>query len=308
VLVSPATSQAEAIQKATGTSDVISAVKGHRGGGHAMSFQDANGNTVDVPADASQGVSIGLGSGRSITMGVANSQGAAGAVTNTTGTTTYVNAKAHTTTAVQLTADGVRQAVLLDSPAAGTSFTIPLTLPVGTNLVSDGKGGYDVTASASGVTAVIGNVNAPWAKDAKGKPLATSYGLKGGTLTQIVNTKNATYPIAADPTIYLTCGIATCSYYFSKAETVKLHSYASTIGYGKDLGATMCGLIALVGGPVGVIGTVACVAYMVTEGHFLSSALSNAAVTKGCLRIRVSRLGGLAAAFYSDHTSYCKAS
>ena len=45
--------------------------------------------------------------------------------------------------------------------------------------------------------------------------------------------------------------------------------------------------------------------YLVTEGTFLYNAIIHAADDNGCLRIRYSAAGGLAAAFYDDHSTYC---
>lgn len=47
----------------------------------------------------------------------------------------------------------------------------------------------------------LGGIDAPWAVDADGQPLPTHYEISGSTLTQVVDTTGATFPVVADPTV-----------------------------------------------------------------------------------------------------------
>jgi hypothetical protein len=79
--------------------------------------------------------------------------------------------------------------------------------PDGSVIVSDQQGN------------VIGSFARPWAKDATGKNLATEYVLTGSTMTQIVKTDGAQFPVTADPRY--TWGWVTGTIYFNKNETKK---------------------------------------------------------------------------------------
>ncbi|MEZ2370861.1 hypothetical protein [Arthrobacter sp. RCC_34] len=63
----------------------------------------------------------------------------------------------------------------------------------------------------------VNNILPPWAKDATGKSLPTSYTVSGNTLVQKVDHRGAAYPVVADPEYG--CGVPWCSIYFNRGET-----------------------------------------------------------------------------------------
>jgi len=67
--------------------------------------------------------------------------------------------------------------------------------------------------------AVVNYLDTPWAHDANGRQLPTSYTVEPGSnvVTQHVNTTGAAFPVTADPSTG--CGIGWCSVYFNRAET-----------------------------------------------------------------------------------------
>ena len=65
--------------------------------------------------------------------------------------------------------------------------------------------------------AVVGSISEPWARDAAGRELSTSFTVSGNTVTQHVDTTGAVYPVIADPK--WTWGIVTGTVYFNKHET-----------------------------------------------------------------------------------------
>ncbi|KQZ22328.1 hypothetical protein [Microbacterium sp. Root553] len=99
--------------------------------------------------------------------------------------------------------DGVRVMSLLDEGESSASFTVDL--PKGATLTPNG-GGFDVVVDAGGTRISLGQIEAPWAVDANGTKLSTSYTLAGDTLTQSVNTEGAAYPIVADPAVTVGVG------------------------------------------------------------------------------------------------------
>jgi hypothetical protein len=159
------------------------------------------GGAVDVPKDPSNDVMVTTPSGQRIGIGIPNGDTARDARTTASGTTAYTDPASNSATAVQATTDGVRQLFTLNNADAPTDFTVPLTSPDGAVLNEDGAGGYDLNSSpnAYGVATTIVHIDAPWAKDATGKSLATSYSIKGTTLTQHIATTGAVFPVVADP-------------------------------------------------------------------------------------------------------------
>ncbi|MCX5151822.1 hypothetical protein OHB36_34600 [Streptomyces sp. NBC_00320] len=184
------------MQKATGTTDI--APDSTRG---KVMATDRGLVTVTTPASADGRVSVAASDGSAVTMTLPAAVDAAG-TTSAAGTTVYPNAAAHTDLAAQATVDGgARALVTLKSADAPTTQRFDLGLPDGAGLIADGTGGYDIVTSAGGAGVVVrGHIDAPWAKDANGKAVPTSYSLDGNTLVQAIETgPDTAYPVVADP-------------------------------------------------------------------------------------------------------------
>jgi len=93
---------------------------------------------------------------------------------------------------------GARVMSLVENGDSSARFAIDL--PANTALVQSGDG-YSIVGSAGEARITLGQIHSPWAVDAVGKKLPTSYTLEGSTLIQHVVTDGATYPIVADPLI-----------------------------------------------------------------------------------------------------------
>ncbi|MCM3778401.1 hypothetical protein [Microbacterium hydrocarbonoxydans] len=59
----------------------------------------------------------------------------------------------------------------------------------------------DGSVSVSDARGFIAGIESPWAVDAAGRSLDTHYEISGSTLTQVVDTTGATFPVVADPTV-----------------------------------------------------------------------------------------------------------
>lgn len=59
----------------------------------------------------------------------------------------------------------------------------------------------DGAVSVSNADGFLGGIEAPWAVDAEGQSLPTHYEISGSTLTQVVDTTGAAFPVVADPTV-----------------------------------------------------------------------------------------------------------
>lgn len=120
--------------------------------------------------------------------------------------------------------------ITIDSAAAASTFEFPLTIPSGDSLQETADGGFDVVHDVGGgVGITIGHLDAPWARDAVGRPLPTAFRLHGETLVQAVDTGSATFPVVADPKI--TWGWVTGTIYFSRQETASIAVYGASSGF-----------------------------------------------------------------------------
>jgi hypothetical protein len=129
--------------------------------------------------------------------------GSASATPRSQGTAHMYDGVAPATSEAIYAASGSAQmlAMMLDSTAP-TTQNYRLGLPAGTRVVREGAGFSIVSAGR-----VIGTIDAPWAVDANGRKLPTSYTLNGTILSQHTDTTGATYPVVADPRITIGLGV-----------------------------------------------------------------------------------------------------
>jgi hypothetical protein len=142
----------------------------------------------------------------------------------------------NTNVAVQSIEDGVRFIAVAKDASAPKQTSFKLNVPADTQVVpaSDGETGFDLiqpikndqgsTTDEDGDaygTLTLGHLDAPWAKDANGKDVPTTYALDGATITQTVTpAADATYPLVSDPK--WTWGWVSGTVYFNKSETTKM--------------------------------------------------------------------------------------
>jgi hypothetical protein len=219
------------VQAVTGVSDVVSTAQSDKNADSAVVARVAGGS-VDVPKAPTEGVTITTSSGARIGIGVPNADTARRAATSTGGTTVYLNPASNTATSVQVTTDGgVRQLFTLNDSSAPVDYPVPLTLPAGAQLVSNDAGGYDIVArSALGGAEPIASIAAPWATDAGGRSLPTRYSVSGDVLTQHIDTRNARFPVVADP--HYTWGWISGTVYFNRSETARIARSSSAASLG----------------------------------------------------------------------------
>ena len=212
---------------------------------------DSNGMSISLPEKASgqillskNGVSLGVGIPYSSSAGNAQNIGDA--------TTVYSGGAPDVAVAAQADTTGAREAVVITGPSAPTTYSFPLALPAGASLVPDssGDGGYTIQSTASsGADVQYGTVAAPWAKDANGNPVATSYSVQGNDLVQTVDfTSSTAFPVVADPSITF-------------GWSVYLNVHYSDVKY---LHSVWAGLVATFG--LTVAGYYACIGLALTTG------------------------------------------
>ena len=158
----------------------------------------------------------------------------------------------------QVTAEGTVQVVnIATAPRDTHSFDIATSIPEGSH--------WELAASGSlTLLDTLGNTLAatdtPWAIDADGKYLPTSFTLSGDTITQTVDTANAAFPVVSDPSLWwvigtsalcaaeiasLAVGAAKVVAAFAKADKIVKASKAVVKSY-KALGGTMKSVVDLV--------------------------------------------------------------
>jgi hypothetical protein len=180
--------------------------------------------------------------------------------------------------AVQPTGRGaVRILVTMNNRRAPANYDFPLTLPAGAELLPDGRGGFDIVlVPAKSPLIGIGHVAAPWASDAQGKPVATSYTLRGHTISQRIEVNAHTaYPVVADPSI----GVGWYIYVkYSKSEVASVAQKSWWAGASAAAGYA-CGMIPAVGW--GAVAKLGCAVYVAVNWYVVNGWFSEAN-SRGC--------------------------
>jgi len=97
---------------------------------------------------------------------------------------------------VQETAMGIRIMTVIGDVSAPSSYSYTLDVPRGTLLVEN-EAGFSLESGEN----LLGTLQKPWAYDAAGNAVPTSYGWADGVLTQYVDLTSASvqFPVIADP-------------------------------------------------------------------------------------------------------------
>jgi hypothetical protein len=120
----------------------------------------------------------------------------------------------------------------LEDASAPTAFDLAVSLPPGARLVAnDALGAIFVVDRHDDVIGVFAR---PWAVDADGMAVPTSFEIVGTTLRQHVDHRGAAYPVIADP--QYTWGWVTGTAYYSRRETKNMTS----LTYGATVVAGLC--------------------------------------------------------------------
>jgi hypothetical protein len=139
------------------------------------------------------------------------------------GLVTYSAKQASVAYAHQRTGQIARALTIIKDSSAPTEYRFPISAPEGSMLeVEDDDG----TVLIYNNDIYLGEIDLPWAKDANGNAVPTSYRVEGMTLIQTVNHAGAAYPVVADPALKLQCEWwkAMCRLIFSKKLTKKIYN------------------------------------------------------------------------------------
>jgi hypothetical protein len=203
------------------------------------------GSVVELPKDPTDGLSLTSADGASIEIGLPGATNADDGVRQASGEVVYADALPDVAVAAQATPDGgMRALVVIDGPQAPTEYRFPMTVPVGARLEPMSGGGVSVERADG---SPLGVFSAPWAYDAAGKPVPTSYRIEGTTLIQTVDHRGAAYPVVADPSwlSVLKCTGAIvwvlASSVFAVAKLTKIKSAVKALGGAKETAKLLLG-------------------------------------------------------------------
>lgn len=119
--------------------------------------------------------------------------------------------------AVQADGSSARIHTVLNDASAPDEYRYTIA-GVTPELQSDGT--VVLTGDAEGVSVDFAEVAAPWAYDAEGRPVPTSYRIEGDAIVQELDLSgDISFPVVADPWIQADCGIITCTVRFNRATT-----------------------------------------------------------------------------------------
>lgn len=188
----------------------------------------SNDMAVTISQNPSEGVTLtkqSSGGNQSITIGIADSAQHTGELAND-GSVVFQGNNRSTSHSVQVMEEGVQIHNVMENADAPIEFVHKLTLPEGAKLLkasevplssddaatagesqpkvdelTNGAQSSDPFVIVDQDNKLIGGFAEPWAKDAKGAEVPTSYEVRGNSLVQKVDHKqeNVQYPVVADP-------------------------------------------------------------------------------------------------------------
>jgi hypothetical protein len=181
------------------------------------------------------------------------------------------------TTYVQDRGDGFALIARLDRPGGSVMFKD--LLKPGQRFEAANNGGLVILEANN----VIATVDAPWAVDATGHPLPTSYAVDGTTLVQTVDTSGAQFPVLADPSVkpgYHVVPVFYIQYTWSETWYIKNNI---------SQGVTGANLLCTRTGPAAPV----CVFLASYYGNDIKNTVEAAIAHKKCLKMRVPTTPGL---------------
>lgn len=251
------------------TQDQGSALTAALPDGSSVSIPDAADGAVTLAAEGKETISVSLPEQAAVTApDVADD-----------GTVVYEAAGSGVDVAVQaLTTGDVSIQTVLASADSARSFTYTVD---GLTPIRRPDGGVDLISVSTDVgtpAMFVGEFKAPWAFDANGKVVATSYVVEGNTVTQVVEvTADTAFPVVADPTYGHTYGIPTAYLNWSETKTAANPDYKAL--------TLIC---ATVGAALGAWAGVLCGANMYTLNNTAIRAVNNGKCMKIVLGVGVS--------------------
>ncbi|GAA1117503.1 hypothetical protein GCM10009582_13400 [Arthrobacter flavus] len=167
--------------------------------GNGVAFSTDDGDVTTVPTTSDLPVVIGAGTTSPIEVALPFPETTEDASITSDDSVIFDHGNGASTVPVVKLDGSVQITTVIESPEAPTEYQYVLTLPAGGSLQQLDDGGIfilDQNGDRQGVIAP------PWAKDANGKEIATSYLVEGNVVTQTVahtQAEGLAYPVIADP-------------------------------------------------------------------------------------------------------------
>lgn len=216
------------------------------------------------------------------------------------GMTVYQVTDTAASTVVQPTDSGARFMTVISGPFAPSDYRYNLDVPAGGSVVQNPDGSISVRDEQGDQVAGIAP---PWATDANGKSLPTSYSVDGTEITQHVTLGGAAFPVVADPAVTVDCGWITRSYYLSRAVTKKIADKLAR--YQNASTATIAAIAGAACAPATSVAAAICAGAGAIYGGFMVDQFLAAKRQNKCIRYRVLR-GGSLGGIYVDGSGFCK--
>lgn len=250
---------------------------------------DGVGSVTELKADrASADIEY---AGTSITVTLAAGDGEK--VASTAHSSTFEDVAPATDAEVRTVPGGAQFFSVMQDASAGSQQRYVLGLPAGTRLLPAGDGGYVLV---DGAGAAVGRIDAPWAVDAAGKSLATSFALDGDVLVQSTDLTGAAFPVVADPKVSFGLGIYVR---YQRSEVKDFKDKGKFVGAAALMGAA-CGKI-----PVGWL-AVACGASLAVVSSSVLGTFENASKKDRCVELKFNYQGIITEWKTKAKGSWCK--
>lgn len=154
--------------------------------------------SFEVAEQAAAAVVIADDDSENLSIALPNVGAQAGTTTSDATAVVYSSGTSDTSLAVQAFQEGAQISTVIETASAPTSFTYGVDVPAGGSLRDTGDGGI---ALLDGAGVPVGYMAAPWARDATGNTVQTSYLVSGNNVIQTVShrTPGVSYPVVADP-------------------------------------------------------------------------------------------------------------
>ena len=238
------------------------------------------GGVVEIPVDAADPLVLDGVSGE-VAVELPVVPGVGDGVVDESGAVVFESEVSPVSLAAQATDDGGLQVlVVIDDATAPTEYRFDMTVPAGASLIPTGDGGAAVIA-ADGAPLI--QIAPPWAIDANGTEVDTSYRFDGSTLIQHIDHVGATYPVVADPKLSYGWSVYVK---FSKKEVKDSKSQAPVYGAAALLGWACAALPAkpLIG---------VCLVSVAIVGAAIVDTFNKAADENKCVELKFSYTGDI---------------
>jgi hypothetical protein len=175
-----------------------------RNGGLSLASRSSD-VAVSLPASGDGALTVGMG-GTQIGLGLPEAAQGREVRELADGRVAFVDAGSPVqVVSEQVDAVSARTLLVLNDSSAPAEYRFDLRVPAGSRLSLEAGGGVDVLNSRG---RILARVAAPWAKDAAGQDVKTSYRIDGTTLVQTVKlTEHTKFPVVADPKLTYGFGV-----------------------------------------------------------------------------------------------------